>query len=71
MTEPEPPRFSPRELEIVQLMADGLSYSEIAAAIGWTPDSVRVTAHRMAKKLPGSRTPFFKLVRWHFVTKGN
>jgi DNA-binding CsgD family transcriptional regulator len=58
------PQLSRREREIAQLMAEGMSYSQIAGVIGWTPDSVRVTAHRAACKIPGRGTPYLKLILW-------
>lgn len=75
--EPSPSvvRLSPRELEIARLMAEGLSYSEIAARIGWTPDSVRVAAKRLGARLPGDGSPVVRILRWWFsarlLTKGN
>jgi DNA-binding CsgD family transcriptional regulator len=63
------PQLSRREREIAQLMAEGYCYSEIAGMIGWTPDSVRVYARRMAERLPGNGSPIVRIVRWWFTTQ--
>lgn len=58
------PRFSPRELEIAALVAEGLSSLKIAAALGWTEGTVRVTICRMGWKLDGEGTPRHRIARW-------
>ena len=46
------PRFSPRELEIARLMAEGLTYREIAGRLGWRrKENVRRQAQIMAAKI--------------------
>lgn len=76
MTPPPVVHITSRERQIAKLMAeDGLSYSEIAAVIGWTPDSVRVAAKRLGARLPGVGSPVVRILRWWFsarlLTKGN
>lgn len=53
-------------MEIARLMAEGLSYSEIAACISWQPQSVRLAAHRVAARLPGKGKPILKILRWWY-----
>lgn len=58
------PHFSPRELEIARLVAEGLTSAQIAGRIGWTEGSVRVTVCRMGTKLDGQGTPRHRIARW-------
>lgn len=43
--------LSPREVEVVALMADGLGNEEIAAILGLSGDTVKVHVRRIATKL--------------------
>lgn len=60
-------RLSPREQQIAQLMAEGLSYGEIAVRIGWKGHNVRTAAHRMASRLPGEGSPVVRILRWWYT----
>lgn len=62
------PQLSRREREIAQLMAEGFSYSEIAAASGMSTENVRFTAWRLAERLPGTGSPVVRIVRWWCLT---
>lgn len=62
----DPVHLSPREREIARLMADGYSYSEIAAAFGWKAQSVRLAAHRISERLPGKGPPMLRILVWEF-----
>jgi DNA-binding CsgD family transcriptional regulator len=66
-----PIKVTGREREIARLMADGLSYSQIAVRIGWEPMSVRVCAHRLAHRLRGDGPPVVKILRWWFTEGAN
>lgn len=43
--------LSPREIQVVSLMADGLGNEEIAAILDLSADTVKVHARRIATKL--------------------
>lgn len=62
------PGLSPREREIAALMAEGLSYSEIAAVIECKPITVKMAAWRMAGDLPGPGSPVVRILRWWFTS---
>ncbi len=47
----EPPAPSPRELELLQMMADGLTDAEIAARLSISPKTMRGRLHSLRIKL--------------------
>jgi len=53
--EGEPSSLSPREREVLRLLAAGGSYGEIGSTLFLSPDTVRAHAHRAMTKL-GART---------------
>lgn len=63
------PHLTPRETEIARLMAEGLSYSEIAVELRRTPDGIRATVWRMADRIGGRGSPFLRVVRWWFTRR--
>ncbi len=53
----EPPKPSQRELELLQLMADGLSDPEIAEKLSLSPKTIRSRQHALRMKMQArSRT---------------
>ena len=57
MPEPEIRRLTPRELEILALLAKGLRYKEIAVQLTISPSTVRAHLHSLYAKMEvGSRT---------------
>ena len=57
MPEPEISRLTPREMEILALLATGLRYKEIAAQLSISTSTVRAHLHSLYSKMEvGSRT---------------
>jgi DNA-binding NarL/FixJ family response regulator len=57
MSELENSRLTPREFEILSLLAKGLRYKEIAAQLAISPSTVRAHLHSLYGKMEvGSRT---------------
>jgi DNA-binding NarL/FixJ family response regulator len=57
MPEPGTQKVTPRELEILSLLAKGLRYKEIAAQLGISSSTVRAHLHSLYRKMGvGSRT---------------
>lgn len=54
-SEPQPKGLSPRERDVLRLLADGGSYGEIGATLFLSPDTVRAHAHHAMAKL-GAKT---------------
>jgi DNA-binding NarL/FixJ family response regulator len=48
-----PPRLTPREREVVELLASGYSYRLIAARLRISRETVRVHVKHIAAKIPG------------------
>jgi len=52
-------RLSPRELEVLALVVEGVAYDEIAGQVGYkNADTVKVTVNRIRKKLRDDFQPF-------------
>lgn len=58
-----PPRLSPQEQQIFDLLSRGFDYAAIAQKLGVTQSSVRTQTHRAVKKL-GANTLAHALVLW-------
>ena len=57
MSEPQISRLTPREFEVLRLLAKGLRYKEIADRLTISPSTVRAHLHSIYAKMEvGSRT---------------
>jgi DNA-binding NarL/FixJ family response regulator len=56
--------LSPREREVVDLVAQGMMQKQIADRLGIAPGTVSVYVSRVGRKLPGADTPMRKILRF-------
>jgi DNA-binding NarL/FixJ family response regulator len=59
--------LTPRETEVAQLVAEGLSYKKIAVRLGISPRTVEVHVDAAANKLPGCGRPSVKVSRFYYL----
>lgn len=55
-------KWTPRELEVIQLVQEGLSYKAIAQKLGISPGAVGAYVFRIAQLLPGDESPLRKVL---------
>lgn len=55
--------LTPREVQVVQLVGEGLSYKAIGKRLGIARSSVAVYVSRIARLIPGEASPLRKMIR--------
>lgn len=60
----EPVLLSPREADVVRLIAAGLGYRDIADRLGLSRKTVRVLACRVGAKLPAGGGTTYQRIVW-------
>lgn len=58
-----PSRLTRRQREIVALIAEGMTYSQIAVRLGIKRRTVRMHVELIARELPGSEWPLYRVIR--------
>lgn len=61
------PAITPRQREVVDRLAQGLTYREIARALGIAPKTVRVHVQAVAAHLPGPGGPQRRVLRCYLT----
>ena len=58
------PQFSPRQIEVAELLAAGYSHREAARELGISPHTVRQHARAIHWRLPGDGSLRVRIVAW-------